>query len=97
MNVKQVFSAYVANEVSDPGRFDYCPRCGTELVLKKKGGRDRPACPNCGFIQYRNPVPGIVVVIEQEGQVLLGKRRGGFGAGKWGLPQGYIEFGQEEE
>jgi ADP-ribose pyrophosphatase YjhB (NUDIX family) len=36
-----------------------------------------------------------VVVIEKEGQVLLGERTGGFGAGKWGLPQGYIEFDED--
>ena len=31
-------------------------------------------------------------MIEKEKCVLLGKRAGGFGKGKWGLPQGYIEF-----
>jgi ADP-ribose pyrophosphatase YjhB (NUDIX family) len=46
-------------------------------------------------VQFRNPVPGVVVLIEKEETVLLGKRRGGFGAGKWGLPQGYIEFGED--
>jgi 8-oxo-dGTP diphosphatase len=34
----------------------------------------------------------VVVVIEQEGAVLLGRRSGSFGAGKWCLPQGYVEF-----
>jgi ADP-ribose pyrophosphatase YjhB (NUDIX family) len=43
-------------------------------------------------VQFRNPVPGVVILIEKEGAVLLGRRRGGFGAGTWGLPQGYIEF-----
>ena len=34
-------------------------------------------------------------MIEEDGYVLLGKRRGGFGTGKWGLPQGYIEFDED--
>jgi ADP-ribose pyrophosphatase YjhB (NUDIX family) len=36
-----------------------------------------------------------VVLIEHEGAVLLGRRRGGFGTGRWGLPQGYIEFDED--
>ena len=27
--------------------------------------------------------------------MLLGKRRGGFGAGQWGLPQGYVEYDED--
>lgn len=34
-------------------------------------------------------------MIEKEENVLLGKRRGGFGVGKWGLPQGYIEYDED--
>jgi 8-oxo-dGTP diphosphatase len=93
--MKQVFSTYFGKEDGCLGQFEYCPFCGTQLALKEKGGRTRPACPSCGFVQYRNPVPGVVVLIEYEGCVLLGKRRGGFGAGKWGLPQGYIEFDED--
>jgi ADP-ribose pyrophosphatase YjhB (NUDIX family) len=40
-------------------------------------------------------VPGVVVLIEHEGFVLLGRRRGGSGAGEWGLPQGHIEFAED--
>jgi ADP-ribose pyrophosphatase YjhB (NUDIX family) len=77
------------------GQFKHCPFCGTRLSLKEQGDKPRPTCPGCGFIQFRNPAPGVVVVIEQDGCVLLGKRAGGFGAGKWGLPQGYIEFDED--
>jgi 8-oxo-dGTP diphosphatase len=92
MEIKQVFSDDDGKEDSHLGQFKYCPFCGTQLSLKEKGGKKRPACPNCEFVQFRNPSPGVVVVIEKDGFVLLGKRKGGFGEGKWGLPQGYIEF-----
>jgi ADP-ribose pyrophosphatase YjhB (NUDIX family) len=46
-------------------------------------------------VQFSNPLPGVVILIEKEGYVLLGKRGGGFGHGKWGLPQGYIEFDED--
>lgn len=95
MQIKQVFSAYEGKEKTNRGQFKYCPNCGTPLARKEKGGALRPVCPSCGFIQYLNPVPGVVVVIEKDGQVLLGKRGGGFGKGKWGLPQGYIEFDED--
>ena len=95
MQVKQVFSTYSGKEKGSLGQFKTCPFCGTQLALKEKGGKKRPACPGCGFVQFRNPVPGVVVVIEKDGHVLLGKRRGGFGEGKWGLPQGYMEFDED--
>jgi ADP-ribose pyrophosphatase YjhB (NUDIX family) len=95
MQAKQVFSTHSGKEDGDLAQFRHCPFCGTELALKEKGGKQRPTCPNCGFVQFRNPVPGVVVLIEHEGTVLLGKRRGGFGAGMWGLPQGYIEFDED--
>jgi 8-oxo-dGTP diphosphatase len=95
MQVKQVFANSNETEDVDIGQFRYCPFCGTRLSLKVKGGRLRPACPGCGFVQYRNPIPGVVVVIERDGYVLLGKRGGDFSEGKWGLPQGYIEFDED--
>ncbi len=93
--MKQVFTAHDGIGDGSQGWYAYCPFCGTELVLKAKAGKQRPVCTACGFVQYRNPLPGVVVVIENDGAVLLGRRRGGFGAGKWGLPQGYVEYEED--
>jgi ADP-ribose pyrophosphatase YjhB (NUDIX family) len=95
MNIKQVFSVYTGNEDGHLGQYKYCPFCGTALILEIQGGRQRPSCTRCSFAQYRNPLPGVVVVIEKEGHVLLGKRKGAYGEGLWGLPQGYIEFDED--
>ncbi|MFC2023583.1 NUDIX domain-containing protein [Chloroflexota bacterium] len=95
MKVKQVFSVDGGEEDTRLGRFKHCPFCGSRMSLKDTGDRQRPSCSCCGFVQYRNPLPGVVVVIEKDGHVLLGKRSGGFGEGKWGLPQGYIEFDED--
>jgi ADP-ribose pyrophosphatase YjhB (NUDIX family) len=46
-------------------------------------------------VQFRNPSPGVVVLIEKDSQVLLGRRSGNYGAKKWGLPQGFIEFDED--
>jgi ADP-ribose pyrophosphatase YjhB (NUDIX family) len=95
MQAKQVFSAYSGPEDAGLGHFKYCPVCGTALALQEKGGQQRPACPKCRFVQFRNPTPGVVVLIEEDGQVLLGKRSGSYGTGKWGLPMGFIEFDED--
>lgn len=95
MEPKQVFFAYTSAEEDRTGLFEYCPSCGARLVSMRRGGRERPACRQCGFVQYRNPLPGVVILIEKDGNVLLGKRRGGHGTGKWGLPQGYVEFEED--
>ena len=93
--MKQVFSLPGGQEGGDLGQYRYCPFCGRELALREKGGKQRPVCTACGFVQYRNPLPGVVVLVKQGGAVLLGRRRGGFGAGKWGLPQGYVEHNED--
>ena len=92
MPMQQLFSRYDLELQAEQPQFKYCPDCGTALQFKEQGDRARPTCPACGFVQYRNPLPGVSVVIVQDGRVLLGKRNGGYGPGMWGLPQGYIEF-----
>ncbi len=95
MQAKQVFSTHSGNMDESQRQFTFCPFCRTRLVSAEKGGKHRLACPNCRFVQFSNPLPGVVVVIEEEGHILLGKRKGGFGEGKWGLPQGFIEFDED--
>lgn len=54
-------------------------------------GRVREVCPDCGFVLYRNPVPGVGVLVEmQEGIVLVQRGQPPF-EGQWALPAGYIE------
>ena len=41
------------------------------------------------------PIPCVGVIITNEsGEVLLGKRKGAHGAGEWGLPGGKMDFGE---
>jgi 8-oxo-dGTP diphosphatase len=94
MKTRQVFTAYDRRGPKAP-RFRYCPYCASRLTVPAGKGK-RPSCPSCGFVEYRNPLPGVVVLVEREGQVLLGRRStGGYGAGKWCLPGGFVEFEED--
>lgn len=97
MQPKQVFTAYDrlgAGHAPDPLR--YCPLCATALVARSTGNMTRPACPACGWVHYRNPAPGVVVLITDEQRVLIGKRgASGYAPGLWCLPGGFVEFDED--
>jgi ADP-ribose pyrophosphatase YjhB (NUDIX family) len=96
MEPRQVFSLYDWSGNSGTDSLRYCPRCGSECHIKKEAGRERPVCPECGFVHYGNPSPGVDVLIEENGKVLLGRRGpGSFREGKWCLPCGFMEFDED--
>lgn len=61
------------------------------------GGRERPVCPQCGFVIFKNPVPGVGVLVEMEGGVVLIKRGHNPKKGLWALPAGFIEADESIE
>ncbi|MBN2049838.1 MAG: NUDIX hydrolase [Spirochaetales bacterium] len=73
----------------------YCPRCGEKLENALVEGTDRSVCAVCGFIQYLNPSTGVVVLLEGDGRILLGRRCGRVLSGRWSLPGGYINFDED--
>ncbi len=61
-----------------------------------RGGLPRPGCPECGFVHFRNPAVGVaVVVMDDAGLVLLGRRSAGGNVGEWCIPCGYVEWGED--
>lgn len=83
-------------EKTTPPKGRFCPDCGGALFFDYRGGERRPFCPACGFVRYRNPAVGVAVVLrDDEGRVLLGRRSSGDYAGHWCIPCGYVEWDED--
>ena len=91
VRVRQVFAHYDRDSPA-VGDFKHCPSCGTPLPLREIAGRLRPACPGCGFVQFRNPLPTVSVLVVEGDRVLLGQRGGHPGKGTWSFPSGYVDY-----
>ncbi|MBN2472010.1 MAG: GNAT family N-acetyltransferase [Anaerolineae bacterium] len=75
----------------------YCPNCGATLVIAEAAGRQRPVCPECGFVHYHNPIPAVGVLIEKDGGLILIQRGQPPDAGEWALPSGFVEADESVE
>jgi len=71
----------------------FCPYCGNKLVRKMLEGRERLYCSRCEKIYYENPTPVVAVIAkDDEGKILLIKRKIGPCKGEWALPSGFMEI-----
>jgi len=71
----------------------FCPYCGYKLVRKMLEGRERLYCSSCGKIYYENPTPVVAVIArDNEGKILLIKRKIEPRKGEWALPSGFMEI-----
>jgi 8-oxo-dGTP diphosphatase len=54
----------------------FCPFCGTPLLRSLIGDRERPRCPQCGYVHWRNPAVGVAAILRETAIVsLLGEDR----------------------
>ncbi len=92
MRIKQYFNSYDEKQTSSGLDFVYCPKCSKQLVKQKIDGSLRNYCSKCQYVQYINPLPGISVIIEKDGKLLIGKRsQESIESGKWCFPCGFVE------
>ena len=76
----------------------FCATCGGALERRVTGGVQRHVCPACGAVHYRNPLPvAASVVLSQDREVLLVKRRRPPHRGRWCLPTGFAEMAESIE
>lgn len=74
----------------------YCPRCATPTQSQQRSGHLRPVCPTCDWVYYDDPKVAAAALIEDpQGRVLLVRRSNEPQRGKWTLPAGFINGGED--
>ena len=83
----------------DENQLKFCPRCSSGLESRKlkTGEPFRQVCPECGFIFYLDPKVVACGLIERDGRIVLLKRSIEPAMGKWTLPGGHVDRGEEVE
>ena len=79
------------------GNFTFCPHCGTGLEQTEVFNLVRPVCPQCDFVQFRDPKVAVIAFVTHRDKVLLIRRAVDPAKGKWALPGGYMDAGEMPE
>ncbi len=73
----------------------FCHRCGAPVSWKDRFGRKRPSCSRCEWVYFPDPKVAAAALIERQGQVLLVRRANDPERGKWTLPAGFVDAGED--
>lgn len=65
------------------------------MQTQRVGDRPRRACPACGYVHFTDPKVGVGVAVVVEGRLLLVRRAMNPERGKWSLPAGYLDQGED--
>ena len=82
---------------SAPADILWCPKCRSALETREIGGKPRRACPACRYIHFLEAKVGVGVCVIEAGRVLLVRRRFNPEKGKWSIPAGYLDYGEEPQ
>lgn len=80
-----------------PSDIRYCSRCGAKLELQMIEAKPRPVCTGCGFIHFLDPKVAVGILLVVDGEILLVRRTMNPEKGKWSLPAGYVDKGENPQ
>lgn len=80
---------------SAPDWFAFCPRCGSPMHTQQVADKPRRVCPACRYVYFTDPKVGVGVAVVEDGRLLLIKRAMNPERGKWSLPAGFIDQGED--
>lgn len=78
---------------------NHCLHCGGKMqVTNDRENKLRPRCTECGWTFYKNPIPAAAcVILNEQNEIVVIKRKFEPNPGEWALPSGYIEIDQSPE
>lgn len=74
---------------------NFCQVCGESMGDQFAFGKVRRVCSACGFIYFEDPKVAVAAFIEDHDRVLLVRRANNPERGKWALPAGYMDAGED--
>lgn len=82
---------------SAPTSVKWCCRCASAMITREIGGKPRRACPQCKYIHFIEPKVGVGVAVLEDDRILLVQRGFAPEKGKWSLPAGYLDRGDDPQ
>jgi len=65
------------------------------METREYGGKLRRRCDSCGNVHFTDPKVGVGVLVVTDGRILLVRRAMMPKRGKWSIPAGYLDFGED--
>ncbi|MCP4422079.1 MAG: NUDIX hydrolase [Chloroflexi bacterium] len=82
---------------SAPETIKFCSNCSAVMETRLVGDKPRRACSNCDFIHFTDPKVGVGVFVVHEGEILLVQRKMRPAIGKWSIPAGFVDQGEDPQ
>lgn len=65
------------------------------MITRQVAGQPRRACSACDYVHFTDPKVGVGALVMQDHKVLLVRRRMEPERGKWSIPAGFLDHGED--